>query len=403
MAGAKAWLAAAFLGLGAAPAGAQIDDAERFLLQGGYEQGLAEPGPKAPYVFAYINRPGVYGSSTTLRLALAPVYLDSEVGIANAFGHWSDAGIGLSGGGYAFGQSEVFRGDEKRGEAFIGHGGGPSFTAYPHLGGIGPVPLSGVVRVAASYADYIRDAATAPEFALPRDEWTGSFRAGLRFGGQEPGLDTAPAMELSTWWETRVREHSGAYGYNGDRMAQGRTDLYWSRLLFAYTTDSGKRIGLGASFGAGTGVDRFSAYRLGGMLTQNSEFPLILPGYFSQEIAARRFGHVWLRGGLPLDDRRKLIVNLFAAGASIAPVDGTDSGGTRHMGVGAGLEFTPIKGALSGMLTYGYSPTALRRGGRGGQGIALSFEVNFETPLKLTGHPMTPQQGLRWLLGSLAR
>ena len=390
--------AAALISLAAAPVRAQIDGTRRFQLESGYEQGLGQPGPVSPYLFAYLNRPGVFRSSDTLRLALAPVYLDSELGIKNAFGAFSDAGIGLSGGGYAFGQTEVFRGDEKRGESFIGHGGGPSLTAYPHLGHVGPVPLSGVVRVSASYADYIRDYATAPQFVLPHDEWSGAFRTGLRLGGQPPGLDTAPALEVSAWWESHVRERTASYGYNGDRVAQERTNLYWSRVLFAYTLKDGVRLGAATSFGGGTDVDRFSAYRLGGMLTQNSEFPLVLPGYFSQEISARQFAHVSLRAGAALDDKKKYTVNVFAAGASITPVAGTDAGGARHAGVGTGLEFAPLKGALHAMLSYGYSPTALRGGRRGGDGVALSLEINFETPTVPT-RPIDTQQGLRWLLG----
>src|SRR5258708_6606522 len=125
--------AAALIVLAVAPVRAQIDGAHRFQLEGGYEQGFGQPGPKSPYFFAYLNRPNVLGSSETLRLAVAPVYVDAELGLRNAFGPYADAGIGFSGGGYAFGQTEVFRGDEKRGESFIGHGGGPSFTAYPRF------------------------------------------------------------------------------------------------------------------------------------------------------------------------------------------------------------------------------------------------------------------------------
>jgi hypothetical protein len=230
------------------------------------------------------------------------------------------------------------------------------------------------------------------------------LRAGLRFGGQEPGLDTAPALEVSAWWESREREHDVPYGYNGDRVAQGQTNLFWTRLLFAYATEKGTRFGMGTSFGGGTGVDRFSAYRLGGMLIQNSEFPLTLPGYFAQEIAARQYAHAWLRGGFPLDGQKKYVFNVFAAGASVTALPGTDPGGARHAGVGAGLEFSPLQGALHGMLSYGYSPTALRAGGRGAHGVAFSLEINFETVPQTPTRPMRPmrtQQGLRWLLGPL--
>ncbi|HEX4047070.1 MAG TPA: hypothetical protein VH309_04525, partial [Elusimicrobiota bacterium] len=335
-AAAGAALAAA---LAAAPAAAQIDPARRFRIEGGYEQGVGQPGPTSPYLYAYVNRPGVLDSSDTLRLVVAPVYADAELGIHDAFGPYADAGLGLSGGGWAFGQTEIDRGDEKRGESFAGHGGGPSFSAYPRLGRLGPAPLNANLRIAAAYADYVRDSATAPQFALPQNGWTGQFRAGLRWGGLPPGLDRAPAMEVSAWWESLSREHPGPYGYGGDRVAQGRTDLYWTRLLFQYATDAGTRLGAGASLGAGTGVDRFSAYRLGGMLTLNTEFPLVLPGYFSQEIAAQDYAHLWLRAGVPLDDDKRLVLNFFAAAATITPIPGTDAGGAQHAGVGTGIEF----------------------------------------------------------------
>ena len=398
----SAWTAA-FIVLAVSPSLAQVDPERRSQLEGGYEQGLGSPGPSAPYFYVYLNRPNIMASSDTLRLVVAPVYFDGELGIKNALGRFGDAGIGLNGGGYAFGQIEVFRGDEKRGESFTGHGGGPSFSAYPSLGKIGPVPLNGILRVSASYSDYRRSYATAPQFALPPNEWTGKLRAGLRFGGQEPGLDRAPAAEASVWWESWDREHNARYGYNGDRAAQGQTNLYWTRMLFAYTLENGTRLEGRTSFGAGTDVDRFSAYRLGGMLTLNSEFPMVLPGYFSQEVAARQVAHVYLRGGMALDDMKKYVLNVFAAGASIAPVEGTDAGGAQHAGVGTSIEFTPRRGALHGVLSYGYSPTALRGGGRGGQGVALSIELNLEPRKSKTGQPVyDTQQGLRWLLGPLS-
>lgn len=393
-------LAALLAVLAVVPAAAQIDPTRRYQLEGGYEQGFLQPGPVAPYFYAYLNEPNVLDSSATLRMAIAPVYLDSELGIRNAFGPYADASIGFSGGGYAFGQTEVFRGDERRGESFTGHGGGPSFTVYPRLGKLGPAPLHGVLRVAASYADYRRNHYTAPQFVLPENEWTALFRGGLRWGGSPPGLDRAPAGEISAWWETREREHTLRYGYSGDRIAQGHTNHYWTRILLNYTMEDGVRLGSAIGVGGGTASDRFSAYHLGGMLTLNSEFPLVLPGYFGQEIAARQYAHVWLRGGMPLDDGKRFVFNVFAAGASITPVAGTDAGGARHLGLGMGLEFAPRKAALKGMASYGYAPTAARGSGRGGHGVALSLELDFTAPGNL---PITDtQQGLRWLLGPLS-
>jgi hypothetical protein len=105
---------------------------------------------------------------------------------------------------------------------------------------------------------------------------------------------------------------------------------------------------------------------------------------------------------MPLDDNKKYILNVFAAAATITPVAGTDAGGTNHAGVGASIEFAPRHGALRGILSYGYAPTALRGGERGGSGVALSIELNLE-PRKegLGAAPYDTQQGLRWLLGPL--
>jgi hypothetical protein len=395
----RAPAAAICLLLLAATARAQIDPSRRLQLEAGYEQGGAQPGPKSPYAFLYLNDPGVFHSSETLRMAIAPVYIDSELGIPDGFGPFADAGIGFSGGGYAFGQTEVFRGDERRGESFVGHGGGPSFSAYSRVVKIGPVPVHGVFKAAASYADYRRNGSTAPQFVLPPNEWTASFRGGLRMGGQPPGLDKSPAGEASVWWESRAREHSVAYGYNGDRVAEGQTNLYWTRLFINYAMKDGVRLGAGTSFGRGIGVDRFSAFRLGGMLLNNSEFPLPIPGYFGQEISARQYAHAWLRMGRPLDGDNRFVVNFYAAGASITPVTGTDAGGAQHLGLGTGLEFAPRKAPFRGMISLGYAPTAARGGGRGGRGAAFSLEYDFRKPEKAAARPLNTQQGLRWLLG----
>jgi len=399
----RALLAAAVLLALAPSARAQIDPTRRVLLLGGYEQGLFHPGPVAPYAYAYMNVPEVAGSSTALRLVVAPVYVDTEMGFMNAIGKYSDAGIGFSGGGYALGQTEVRRGDEKRGESFTGHGGGPSLALYPKFGNVGPVPVNGVVRGAASWADYRRNYATAPEFVLPPNEWTGSIRFGIRAGGQPPGLDRAPSGEVSVWYEAREREHGGSYGYNGDRRSERSTRLYWTRMLFAYDFEDERRLGVNLNFGAGTGIDRFSAYRVGGMLQNNAEFPMSIPGYFSQEIAAERVAHVWLRFGKGLTNERRIVFNWFAAGALIKPVATTDAGGAQHAGIGMGVEFLPRKenGALRGMLSFGYSPTAARGDHRGGEGVALSFELNLgTTPSPGAGRLPDTQGGLRWLIGS---
>lgn len=387
--------------LAAVTASAQIDDTKRLLLEGGYEDGVANPGPNGAYAFLFMNRPDVAGKGSAWRLALAPVYLDTELGLPGIFGTRTDAGIGFSGGGYAFSRKEVVRGDQRFGESFIGHGGGPSLSLYPRIMTIGPLPLNGVFRVSALYTDYQNTSQTDANFVIPPDEWTGAARAGLRLGGQEPGLGRGPAMELSTWYETRVRDRPGRYGYNDDRFVRRNVNLYWMRFLLVMPAEGDEvRVAGGANVGGGDRLGRLAAYRLGGMLTQSSEFPLIIPGYFSQEIAAREYGHVWGRVGFPLERTRSFYLNLLAAAASVTPVGGTDPGGAFHAGMSLGLEFAPPKGALHGELSYGYAPRAIRGERRGGHSVALTAELDFMTPdVKTRRGAKTQQQGLGWLLG----
>ena len=59
---------------------AQIDPYPRSLLQLGYDQSLSGQGPQSLYAYYYYNNPGFLRTNVALRLAVAPVYLDGEIG-----------------------------------------------------------------------------------------------------------------------------------------------------------------------------------------------------------------------------------------------------------------------------------------------------------------------------------
>src|SRR4051812_23776646 len=101
-------LATAFWG--ASVGRAQIDPSKRELIQLGYNLPLEGNGPISAYAFYYLNLPHFYRTNLTMRLAVAPVYLDSELGISKVLGENTDLGIGLAGGGFADSYSEVRQG-----------------------------------------------------------------------------------------------------------------------------------------------------------------------------------------------------------------------------------------------------------------------------------------------------
>jgi len=85
-----------FLSL-ALPLCAQIDPVQRDLVQLGYDQPFEGRSPIGAYAFYYHNQPDFLRTNVTLRLAVAPVYLDSELGFTGLLGPNTDVGIGLAG------------------------------------------------------------------------------------------------------------------------------------------------------------------------------------------------------------------------------------------------------------------------------------------------------------------
>src|SRR5437773_2098429 len=129
----RRWLAAvSWLLCGAHCAQAQLDPTKRELIQLGYNYPIHGHAPLSAYAFYYANLPNFYRTNLTLRLALAPVYLDAEVGLVNLLGEHTDVGIGINGGGFADTYSEIREGKYLRDESFTGHGAGASISIY-HL------------------------------------------------------------------------------------------------------------------------------------------------------------------------------------------------------------------------------------------------------------------------------
>jgi len=181
-------------------ASAQIDPTKRELIQLGYNQPFQGVGPLAAYGFYYLNKPNyLQRTNLTLRLAVAPVYLDSELGIAHALGPNTDVGIGIAGGGFADGYSEVRQGEYERDESFTGHGGEVSSSVYHLLNPGSQIPLYVVLRGGVHYTAFTDDDKTADTFAVPEDQFMFRVRAGLRWGCKEPLMLLELAMEMSVW------------------------------------------------------------------------------------------------------------------------------------------------------------------------------------------------------------
>src|ERR1041384_4806508 len=133
----------------------QIDPMPRELIQLGYNASFEGHAPLSAYAFYYRNAPDfLKNTNLTLRLAIAPVYIDSELGIARALGENTDVGIGLAGGGFADSYDEIRQGTFYKGESFTGHGGETSLSLYHCFNPGALIPLNGVLRGTARFSTY---------------------------------------------------------------------------------------------------------------------------------------------------------------------------------------------------------------------------------------------------------
>jgi hypothetical protein len=363
--------------LAALNASGQVDPDKRELVQFGFSQAVEGASPVAAYGYYYLNEPNFYNTNLTLRIALAPVYLDSEVGLVGLLGPHTDLGLGLAGGGFADNYYEFQDGKYLPEQSFTGFSAEGSASVY-HLFDPGKlIPLFGILRIKEHYSTYEGSDELAPGFVLPHDHGTTEWRAGLRFGGREPLLHPDLAMELSVWYEGQYRTSAGPYGFDGDRILEANSELYWARALLVYTLPESKQsIDVNLLGGGSWHADRFSAYRLGGDLPLASEFPLTIPGYFYQEISAREFVSFTAQYTLPLDASHLWSLSPIGSIAAVDYLAGLSQPGAVNSGVGLGVGYHSRNGVWDVMADYGYGFEARRAEGRGGQSIGILCQIN---------------------------
>jgi len=358
-------------------ASAQIDPVARDLIQFGYNGAFEGHQPIAAYAFYYHNQPDFLRTNLTLRLAVAPVYLDSELGFNHLLGPNTDLGIGVAGGGFADDYNEIHEGKLLPAESFEGDSAELSASIYHLFNPQDEIPLNLILRGTGHYSFFDRNDDTAPDFELPQDHGDFSVRTGLRFGGVEPTLFPALAMELSVWYEGHLRSSHGSYGFNNDFNLNEQSHLFWTEAALAYTLPQSQQ-SFYVRLTAGTSIDadRFSAYRLGGFLPLSSEFPLSLPGYFYQEISAKQF--VLLNGNylLPLDKTKDWALDANFGSAYVDYLPGEGQPGNWLSGVGGGILYRSPSERWRVMASYGYGIDAIRSHGRGASSIGFLLQVD---------------------------
>lgn len=386
----------------------QIDPVRRDLVQLGYNQAMEGHAPFAGYAFYYHNQPNFIRTNLTLRLALAPVYVDSELGIREAFGPNTDFALGAAGGGFGDSYNEIRGGKFYPEESFAGHGGEISSSIYHLFNPASEIPLNFVLRGTAHYTAFERNDNTAPNFQTPSDRGEFGVRTGLRWGGIEPTLFPALAMEISVWYEGQFRTDSGGYGYplvggGFDRATQPHSHLFWSEAALSYTLEkSQQNFSVRLTAGSSLDADRFSAYRLGGFLPLVSEFPLTLPGYYYQEISARQFALLNASYLVPIDKSQRWYLDANVSSAFVDYLSGEEQRGNWLSGVGGGIMYRSADNRFKIVLDYAYGIDAIRSHGRGANsvGVLMQWDIGKTYAEKLNPAQPNRWRGWQWLFGT---
>ena len=108
----------------------------------------------------------------------------------------------------------------------------------------------------------------------------------------------------------------------------------------------------------------------------SSEFPLVIPGYFEQELSARNFACLSGTYSLPLDPAKRWSLNPIGSLATVDYLPGLAQPGHFNSGVGMGLGYASHSGVWQAIAGYGYGFEAIRSTGRGGQEIYLMLQID---------------------------
>ena len=358
---------------------AQIDPAPRQLLQLGADVPLKDSGPFGAYAFYYWNMPNVPATNQVLRFAIAPTYVDADYGFQGLLGKQTDLAVGAFGGAFASSYQEVDGGDWKKDQSFEGNNGGARVSIYHRVNPDQMIPLTLILRESVSVVGYSDTDNTGKGFALPNTQPILTTRAGFRWGGKEPVLTPKLAGEVSGWYEWDHRTESGNYGYARNPYAlNSNNQRIFGRVMVNYLTlESQQYLTFSLQGGWDVDADRLGCFRLGGMLPYTKEFPLIIPGYFYQELSAKSFGLANLGYGIPIDQARQWYWVNTGGAALVDYVDGTGQAGAFNSGVASGIGYTGSNRRWKVYSMVGYGFEARRDNGQGGWSLGLAFQYNF--------------------------
>jgi hypothetical protein len=355
-----------------------MDDESRLHFEVGAETPLRGNGPLTGYIYGFLTRPHFLDKDLYLRMVVAPVYASAELIRDRWPTEESAIGLGVGGGLFAASQAEFRDGRFKDKESFTGDSA-EATLAYYHRGPKlwSRLPLEGQIRVRPKYVWYDRTGDTANRFRLPENSALYEARAGIRLGGIPPELYPGAALELSVWHGVAYRENAGRYGFaEQPQESKSLTHRTWARVGGTYGIWGGQASGY-LNAGIAEDTDALSAFRMGGGLRMRTEFPLLLRGYNTDEIFARRYVLINLSYRFPIwPGQDRVHLELVGDYARVDYVTSHHLPRSGLAGVGATLSVALTRG-LTLAAGYGYGVDSPRNRGFGGHEVTTLLEYKY--------------------------
>jgi len=355
-----------------------MDAETRTYIEGGVETPLKGNGPLTGYAYLFTTRAHFLDEDLYLRLVVPPGYFISEL----ILDHWpsqnSALGVGVSGGLFAESQTEFRDGRYESAESFTGDSAGGTLAYYlrgPKIGGL--LPIEGQIRANPKYVWYDRSGSTSRYFRLPENTAIYDVRAGIRLGGVPPELFPNVAIELSVWHTLSYRDNAGRYGFAQEPQDTDHfTQRTWTRLGATYTFGA-QQVSAFLNAGIAENTDALSTFRMGGGLRLRAEFPLLLHGYYVEEIFARRYWLMNLAYRFPIWPGQDLVhLQLLADFAQVDYLQGHHLPRSNLPGVGANLSVAVTK-RIDLVVGYGSGINAPRGHRFGGQEFDAQFQLKY--------------------------
>lgn len=313
-------------------------------------------------------------TSTDFRLVFAGVGGDAELTMRSLITENTDFGLGFH--SQTMGRLEEY----DRGQIPIGNRIGISSYAgrlfvQQHL----IVNYVEIARVRASYVSgynqYYHLNETSSNFRVARSGLFQSIQLDGDAGSVNHSNYSPSGWDFYLGFEATFRDHWNSWGHPNSWDSPSNFQKMKMGGAYVFSTFADQKLVTKLATGTGNGIDRLSAYKLGGSL-EDLPHPLSLHGFYVREIFAKDFGLLNLDYVIPMLKQQELSMHLYADGAITRRADIPDQEPHGWAGCGTGVSFQGWW-ETQWLIGYGYGINAQRGTSHGGHEIFARLSKSF--------------------------